>query len=205
MRENKTDKEIWKDIQGYEGLYQVSNFGRVKSLDRYVNAKLGSKMMRKGVIMTLQTSHKGYNVVMLHKNCKGHQQQVHRLVAIAFIPNPLNKPQVNHMDCNKKNNHISNLEWATQDENMHHASINGIFSNFNERRLRASRENLLMAINKRKRKINQYTIDGQFIKQYTSIAEAEKETGASNSRIVRCCKGERKSTHGYKWEYAKEA
>lgn len=198
-------KEEWKDIAGYEGFYQVSNQGRVKSLDRYVNAKLGSEMMKKGVLMKLQSSHKGYSTVILHKNCKSKTQQVHRLVAMAFIPNPLNKPQVNHIDCDKKNNRPENLEWAAQDENMAHAVRNGIYSNFSGKQLEAARASIKIACEKHKIKVNQYSLKGELIKQYKSIAEAEKETGADNSKISMCCRGKRNKTKGYKWEYAKEA
>jgi hypothetical protein len=197
--------EEWRDIKGYEGLYQVSNHGRVKSLDRYINAKLGSVMFRKGAIMTLQVSHKGYNTIILHKKCKGSQFQVHRLVAMVFIPNPLNKPQVNHKDCNKKNNHAGNLEWATQNENMSHAVANGVYANFNEKQLAAVRKNQKKSVFAREIKVNQYDLDGTFITQHQSLSDAQRKTGANNSKICMCCKGKRKQAGGFSWKYAKEA
>lgn len=118
------EKEIWKDIAGYEGLYQVSNFGRVRSLDRIIvrgtSKRRGPHKARlKGKVLTLVSGVEGYLVVPLGKSnpcCR-----VHRLVAEAFIPNPENKPQVNHIDGNVKNNRVDNLEWCTGQENLIHA------------------------------------------------------------------------------------
>ena len=114
-------KEIWKDIKDYEGLYQVSNLGRVKSCERYRKTKNNGKCIVPEKILKLNTGKDGYLRIDLcynnkHKNC-----QVHRLVAQTFIPNPENKPQVNHIDCNRQNNNVSNLEWVTPQENTQHA------------------------------------------------------------------------------------
>ena len=117
--------EIWKDVVEWEGLYEVSNFGRVRSVDRYLGHPTSSKgAFRKGKILSPKS--KRYADIHLWRNSKYISTHVHRLVAIAFIDNPENKPEVNHKDGNKLNNHISNLEWATHEENMKHAIETGL-------------------------------------------------------------------------------
>lgn len=109
--------EEWKDIEGYEGLYQVSNLGNVRALKFYHS--------RNNVHLLKPTVNKyGYCVVCLHKDKKVKQYRVHRLVAIAFLPNPDNLPYVNHIDCDKTNNSLTNLEWCTQSENVKHGYDN---------------------------------------------------------------------------------
>lgn len=118
-------KEIWKDISGFEGKYQISNLGRVKSLSRFrVYGKTASGITKE-IILKLSTpkSQYGYAVLSFWVNARVKTFKVHRLVAEAFIPNPENKPQVNHIDSNRSNNHVSNLEWVTSRENTSHATI----------------------------------------------------------------------------------
>lgn len=114
-------KEIWKDIKGYKGYYQVSNLGRVKSLDRYSIDRRGGKHFLKGIILTPYLC-KGYLRICLHVNGKQKQLAVHRLVAEAFIPNPNNYPQINHKDENKTNNTVDNLEWCTAKYNNNYGT-----------------------------------------------------------------------------------
>ncbi len=116
-------KEIWKDIEGYEALYKVSNLGRVKSLDRIDS--IGRH--RKGKILKPSFS-QGYPYINLRIKSKTQPYRIHHLVATAFIPNPEHKPEVNHIDGNKRNNCVDNLEWVTHSENMHHASITNLFN-----------------------------------------------------------------------------
>lgn len=106
-------EEIWKDIEGYEGWYQVSNLGRVRSVERYVNYKKTGLSFRKSRILKLKSDYYGYRSVNLSVNCKVKTYKVHRLVAQAFIPNPNNLPCINHKDENKSNNFVSNLEWCS--------------------------------------------------------------------------------------------
>lgn len=113
-------EEQWKDIKNYEGLYQVSNFGRVKSLPR-TNKK---RKIKKEIIKVFTKSPNGYLKAGLSKEGKTKYYFVHRLVAEAFIPNLENKPCVNHKDCNKKNNNLSNLEWVTHEENNSYKNHN---------------------------------------------------------------------------------
>lgn len=109
--------EIWKSIKGYEGIYEVSNYGRIKSLSRITsnNRRLKEKIINGGYYPN------GYKLVCLRKNGINKNHLIHRLVAEAFILNPNNYSVVNHLDGNKKNNHVSNLEWCTQSDNLKHA------------------------------------------------------------------------------------
>lgn len=163
--------EIWHDIDGYKGLYQVSNKGRVKSL------KYGKeRILRPGWMSG------GYLFVILCKNGNQSKQRIHRLVAQAFISNPENKSQVNHLDENKLNNCVENLEWATAKEN----------NNYGTRNERASK------------KILQYSKSGDFIREWQSAAEVERVLDICSSNITKCCKGKRKSSGGFIWIYKEE-
>ena len=121
MKTYQPDVEEWKPIKGYEGLYEVSNFGRVKSLDR-INC-CGKRVQSK--LFSTQAK-KNYITVVLNNDGNSKTFRIHRLVAQAFIPNPENKPCVNHKDGNKQNNHVNNLEWCTHSENMKHAHDTGL-------------------------------------------------------------------------------
>jgi hypothetical protein len=122
----KFKNEIWKDIIEYEGLYQISNYGRVKSLQRIIYKVDGRIQTFKERILKPATDKNGYQQIGLHKNCKQKTIQIHREVAIAFIPNPENKPEVNHCDGIKNNNNDWNLEWNTSSENNQHAYNTGL-------------------------------------------------------------------------------
>ena len=113
--------EIWKDIQGYEGFYQISNLGNVKSLERVVDKGNGILQHRKERIMNKRESVDGYYVAKLNVNKKSKSIAIHILVARHFIDNPNNYPEVNHKDCNRKNNQVDNLEWCTHQQNVEHS------------------------------------------------------------------------------------
>jgi hypothetical protein len=113
--------EVWKDVIGYEGAYQVSNYGNVKSIDRFVPSKYGKTRRVKGVKLKQRSDKDGYLYVNLKKNQKGRSSRVHRLVCEAFHDNHDNKPQVNHINGVKNDNNSENLEWVTMSENRQHA------------------------------------------------------------------------------------
>ena len=186
-------KEVFRDVLGYEGLYQVSNYGRVKSLERKNIFYCGLKKEHlerptKEKILNYNKSNRGYLQVCLTKDGKSKTYTVHRLVAKAFLPNLKNKRQVNHIDGNKENNSIDNLEWVTSSENNKHAFITGLNKPHNMR------------------KVNQYDLQGNFIKQWNSITDFLKENNLNlkNSNITTCCKDKRKNAYGFIWKYADE-
>lgn len=119
--------ELWRDIPGYEGYYQVSNLGRIKSLPRLVKSKNNGVRKTKEILLKPQSDDEGYQSVGLHKENSQKDCRIHRLVAEAFIPNPENKPQVNHIDGVKYHNNVRNLEWVTNSENMIHALNSKLF------------------------------------------------------------------------------
>ena len=187
------DKEIWKDIEGYEGLYQVSNFGKIKSLPKFINNNSKSKKIgyySKEKILKPFYNPKGYLLIKLFKNNKNYTKKIHRLVAQAFVPNLNNLPQVNHKDGNKQNNKVNNLEWCTNKENQIHAWQH----NLQKRRI--GKDNPLS------KKVYQYDLIGNFIKEWNSIQEVEKNLKISNISSV--CYGKRKTAGGYIWRYDKQ-
>lgn len=124
--------EIWKDVKGYEGSYQVSNLGRVKSLDREIKSRYGFRKI-KGIILKEIPDKDGYYRVNLKESQNGKTKNIHRLVATAFIDNKENKPQVNHINGVKNDNNVNNLEWSTLSENRQHAYNTGLQNSFTRR------------------------------------------------------------------------
>lgn len=194
-------KEIWKDIKDYEGLYQVSNLGRVRSLDRVINYNIenGKKVKRKGKILKQRSNWNNYLYIHFSKNSKIKLFIVHRLVAEAFIPNPNNLPQVNHIDGNKFNNRVDNLEWCTAKENIIHSWKMGLSKGYIH-----PKGKLTDYSRKLCKKVNQYDLDGNFICSYNSISEASKNTKCSATDICACCKNRQKTSRNFIWKYADE-
>jgi len=183
-------KEIWKDIVGYEGLYQVSNLGRVRSkydkYSRYGNKNnMQSKINDEYNILKPVDTGKGYLRVRLSKNKKISNKAVHRLVAQAFIPNERNKPFINHIDGNPSNNCVSNIEWCTPKENINHAITNNLIQHH---------------------KIKMFNKDGVLLKTFNSRKEVEIFLGRKiyTEQITRCCNGTIKTSYGYIWRYSDE-
>jgi hypothetical protein len=174
------DKEQFKDIKGYEGSYQVSNYGRVKSLDREVVTSKGVTRKIKEKILTLKVNRYGYLEAYLCESGKLRTFLVHRLVASAFIDKIEGKHEVNHIDGNKANNRADNLEWCTPKENIKHAYDNNV-SGFKDR----VRENL-ERINKEKSYSKIILKKNNEILVFKSLSEASKEIGTHRGNISRC-------------------
>lgn len=174
-------KEEWKDIKDYEGLYQVSNLGNIKS-NSYIDAS-GHKRNSKNINPNIDRN--GYYRVGLTKNNKRKYFQIHRLVSQAFIDNPDNKPQVNHKDSDKSNNCVTNLEWVTSSENNIHAY------KFGKNYPRFGKEN------GKSNTIIQYDLNGNFIKEWESLNMCANELCLQESCISMCCSGKRKTTGGF--------
>jgi len=169
-------EEIWKDVVNYEGLYQVSNLGNIRFLQK------GGKKLLKEKICKPSLDSSGYRQIILTKNKKRKSFKVHRLVAIAFIPNINNLPQINHLDENKQNNNVNNLEWCTILHN----------SRYGTRPIRCS-----LHWKKRVKQIQ----NGIIIKEYDSLKEAEKNTNIKYQQISACCRKINHSAGGYEWKY----
>lgn len=194
-------EEIWKDIKGYEGLYQISTNGRVKSLLKVT--KFGNRLkVNEEMILKPALGKRGYYVVSLNHNGKSKTFTIHRLIAEAFIPNPLNKKFIDHINTIKTDNRIENLRWVTSKENsnniltLKHSSEStskkwedGCYNNRN---------------NIHYRKVQQFDKEGNLIATYDSIIEASEITGVERSSISAVCLGTNPKRHtagGYIWKH----
>lgn len=177
-------EEIWKPIKDFEDKYEISNMGRLKNK---TNGHIYKNTNKNG----------DYFSIILYGKDKRKSTRIHRLVAEAFIPNPENKSQVDHIDLNKQNNRVDNLRWVTQSENMQHNIEAGIF-------YFVGRENKIRI--SPKGKIVQYDMNMNKLNVFNNSAIASKETGVCSRNILHCVnhKEGRKQAGGYKWFYESE-
>ena len=187
--------EIWKDIQGYEGLYQVSNLGRVKSLARIAKGRNDSERQIGGRFRsTNNLMANGYKMVSLSKDKTLNNFLVHRLVAEAFCDKRNSDAVVNHIDGNKQNNSASNLEWCSRSYNQIHAfKVLGVKPSNPWSGVCSKDHPRSKPIIMKK--------DGSVIREFHSAVDAEKETGISRKNILHCLKGKHMSAGGYNWSY----
>lgn len=167
-------KEVWKDIAGFDGYYQVSNHGNVRSTTRKVHHSKGGVRVSHSRLMKLSLNGDGYYFVSLHKHNHAKPFRVNRLVAETFIPNPDGLPCVNHIDKNRLNNRVDNLEWCSVEYNNRYST---------------------------NKAISQYTLDGVWVRDWDAISDATRLLGINTSNIAQCCRGKRKSAGGYIWKY----
>lgn len=185
------EKEIWKTIPEFEGLYQISNHGRIKSLERQDTGEGYGKYYRPEKIKKPSIGTNGYYGISFFKAKKRYPKSVHRLVAELFVKNPDNKPCVNHLDGDKLNNYYKNLGWVSYSENMNHAFENNLIKNAVGGKSITSK------------KVKQLTITGELVKIHSSITEAANEVDITMGGIIGVCKKQkyRNTCKGFKWQY----
>lgn len=183
-------EEIWKPVAGFEGLYEVSNLGRVRSLTKFVRDSYfyNGRLYKGRILKTTKNDYTGYVSVMMMKDGKGTRRSVHRLVATAFLPNPDNLPVINHKDQNKTNNCVDNLEWCTQHYNTHYMDAG-------QRRLESARKGKKGRYPKY---VAQYDLDGNYITTYSTSQEAARALGVCDGGNIRACA---RGAHGYSQAY----
>ena len=191
-----TMEEIWKDIEGYEGLYQVSNNGFIRSLDKFDS--IGRRI--KGKHIKTQESRFGYYRVSLCREGKVTTHSVHRLVAQTFIPNTDNKPEIDHINTNRTDNRVENLRWVTRKENNENplTKIHKKRGNEHPKPFKGK----VGILHPTSKSVLQYTKDGIFVKRWESISLANKHYNTTH--ISDCCLGKRKNCVGFVWVFEKQ-
>lgn len=191
--------EEFRPVKGYEGLYEVSSFGRVKSLSRIVKSPIRNNptVTRKERILKQSESDRGYKSVTLQIGEMLNIMSVHRLVATAFLANPNNHPVINHIDSDPSHNVFLNLEWCTQSHNIRHAFKTGrkhapdwFYKSEFGRDNPASRQVIQMSVN------------GDFIKEWDCVSYIQRDLGFNRPNICKCCRGKINTAYGFKWKYA---
>lgn len=180
--------EIWKDIEGYEGLYQVSNMGNIKSLCRY---DANNHLLKERLLKPDKTKF-GYYQITLSKNGITKRYTIHKLVCLAFLPNPDNKPCIDHINTDRTDNRVENLRWCTYKENMNNPITTKKIGKANTRT--------------HKKAILQLTVNGDVIYKWDSATDVEKKLGISKVSICACLKHKPhcNTAGGYRWQYLDE-
>ena len=188
----KQNIEDWKSIEGYEKLYEISNLGRVKSLN--YNGTKKEKILKPSI------DKDGYLGVVLCNNGNKKSFRVHRLVAMAFIPNPQNLPIINHKNQIVNDNRIENLEWCNYVYNNNYADRNKKVAIASRNRMLGKKGKL----NPSSKSVLQFTKDGNFIRKWYCITDVEREIGIMHQDISKCCKGKQKTAGNFIWKYAEQ-
>jgi hypothetical protein len=196
--------EVWKPLTNYEGFYEVSNMGRVKSLDRTITKKSGEEALIISRILKQYKRGSGYLKIAVCKNGKPKTFDVHRLVGLLHVDNPENKPEINHKKGNKLDNRSSELEWSTSSENAQHKWDIGLQKPFWEGKTGKDHHS--------SKSVLQFDSEMKLLKKWDSIADVNRELGFDISGIAACCVGrkrkvngviyQRKIAYGYIWKYA---
>lgn len=179
-------QEIWKDVPGFEDSYQISNLGGFRSKDRYARVCGGGKRLIRGQKLKTIRCTNGYQEVVCSREKKRKVFLLHRLVAMVFIPNPNNLPEVNHRDENIKNCRADNLEWCTSKYNANYGT----------------RTKRCLANNPQKQEVLQFDKYGKYLRKWDSINDAARHVGVDGSAITRVCKGKQHMSMGFVWRYA---
>lgn len=194
--------EVWKKIKGFEKLYEVSNLGRVRRLDTIVVDKNNMKKHIKGKILNSQQYSNGYLFYCLSKNGLRKGFLAHRLVALAFIKNPENKKEVNHINEDKTDNRVKNLQWMTHKENINHGTaIERRVKNSNFKGKNNPMYGRKGSLNSRSKPVQQFTLNNVLVKEYSSLACVGRETGFNKCAIRANINGRTSQSAGYKWKY----
>lgn len=210
-------EEVWKDIIGYEEYYQVSNRGNVRSKDRWYDApylKNKQIIFRKGVSIKPRPNKYGYLTVCLKKNSKGKTIPIHKLVAAAFIENVLRKTCIDHVNGNRTDNRVENLRWVTIKENQNNPITKkrlseckiGAKHHFYGKHLSKEHSQKIGNANKNGKcsiPVVQLDLDGNFVNEYPSTNEAERQTGIHHGGIWRAVK-KHSTAGGYRWIYKRD-
>jgi hypothetical protein len=191
--------EVWKDIPGFEGKYQISSIGNAKSLAKEIHYKTGAIYIQKeDRVLKNILKGTGYWVITPSNGANRKQTHIHRLVAEVFIPNPHNHPHVNHINGIKTDNRVENLEWCTPGENSKHAYRTGL-------KLISEKQKAFIGNYSKeflRRKVLQLDMGGNYISSFISMKEASEQTGAHKAAISACCRGKIKAANNFKFKYA---